>query len=79
MNTDALNIILLNVGKAIRNADWVYTDVCSPFARIYCIGSSSPAKPTPMASAVIRMAPLSSGSSTSVPRCSRMSTAASCR
>lgn len=39
MNTDALNIILLNVGKAIRNADWVYTDVCSPFARIYYIVS----------------------------------------
>ena len=43
MNVDVINIVTLNLGKAVRKGDWIYTDVCSPFARIYYIVSGSAA------------------------------------
>ena len=43
MNIDNLRPIVLNVGKAIHNADWNWQNVCSPFIRIYyvCSGEAS--------------------------------------
>lgn len=43
MNVDTFNIVTLNLGKAVRNGDWIYVDVCSPFARIYYIVSGTAA------------------------------------
>ena len=37
MNIDDFNPIILNVGKAVRNANWNWQNVRSPFARIYYI------------------------------------------
>jgi len=37
MNIDNFHPLILNVGKAARNADWNWQNVCSPFARIYYI------------------------------------------
>ena len=34
---DELQLLLLNVGLAIHNADWNWKDVCSPFTRLYYI------------------------------------------
>lgn len=41
MNIDAFRMVPLNTGMAVRKADWIYTDVCSPFARIYYIVSGN--------------------------------------
>ena len=43
MNVDsfAFNLATLNLGKAVNNGDWIFTDVCSPFARIYYIVSGT--------------------------------------
>lgn len=37
MNIDNFHPLILNVGKAVLNADWNWQNVCSPFARIYYI------------------------------------------
>ena len=37
MNIDDFNPIILNVGKAVCNANWNWPNVCSPFARIYYV------------------------------------------
>lgn len=37
MNIDNFNPLILNVGKALLNANWNWQNVCSPFARIYYI------------------------------------------
>ncbi|MDR2038231.1 MAG: AraC family transcriptional regulator [Bacteroidales bacterium] len=36
-----LNLILLNIGRAVHNADWNWKGVNSPFARIYFVESGS--------------------------------------
>ena len=41
MYIDDLRMLPLNIGKAVRKADWIYTDVCSPFARIYYVVSGT--------------------------------------
>lgn len=41
MNIDDFNPLLLNVGKAVHNADWNWSNVCSPFARIYYVVSGA--------------------------------------
>ena len=33
----SMQLILLNIGYAIHNADWNYKNVRSPFARIYLV------------------------------------------
>lgn len=37
ISIDDLKFITLNVGHAVHNADWNWTDVSSPFARIYLV------------------------------------------
>lgn len=32
-----INLLILNVGTTIHNADWNWKDVCSPFARLYYV------------------------------------------
>lgn len=41
MTVDDFRPVTLNTGKAICNADWIWTDVCSPFARIYYVVSGA--------------------------------------
>ncbi len=37
MRIDSFHPLVLNVGKAVHNADWNWQNVCSPFARIYYV------------------------------------------
>lgn len=43
MTIDNFHPMMLNVGKAVHNADWNWHNVRSPFARIYyvCSGNAS--------------------------------------
>ena len=41
MNADAFHIVPLNLGKGVLYGVWTFTDVCSPYARIYYIVSGT--------------------------------------
>lgn len=43
MNVDTIHIVPLNMARVVLHDDWNYTDVCSPFARIYYIVSGNAA------------------------------------
>lgn len=37
MEIDGFHPLILNVGKAVHNADWNWDNVCSPFTRLYYV------------------------------------------
>lgn len=41
MNVDAFHIVPLNLGKGVLDDVWTFSDVCSPYARIYYIVSGT--------------------------------------